>query len=107
MSRTQNYLESCCDIVGWFKDNYTFEENTILKINDLYENFKLSETYLEMSKSSKDKYTKLKFYSYIESNIFFRKYYKERYYNYRTIIIGWKINNNNKIIIYFKIEFKI
>ena len=93
VSRTQSYLESCCDVVGWFKDNYTFEENTILKINDLYDNFRLSETYFEMSKSTKDKYTKLKFYSYIESNIFFRKYYKERYYNYRTIIIGWKINN--------------
>jgi hypothetical protein len=46
-----------------------------------------------MSKSTKDKYTKLKFYSYIESNIFFRKYYKERYYNYKNILFGWKINN--------------
>ena len=93
IARTQQYLESCCDVVGWFKENYKLEENNIIRIGDIYNEFILSSNYLEMTKQNKENYTRLKFNNIIETNMFFRRYYKERHFFTRNIILGWiKIN---------------
>ena len=89
VSRTQSYLESCCDIVGWFKDTYTEDNTKYSTMGDIYENFKTSQIYLEMSRNKKENYSKIKFFELLRTNIFFKRYYLERYNGYYSIIKGW------------------
>jgi hypothetical protein len=87
-----------CNIVQWFKDNYEETNNLkdICKIKDLYDDFCQSVFYFNLSKIEKKKYNKSFFTEYMETNIFFRKYYAERYNNYRTILKGWKKKENDE-----------
>ena len=89
VSRTQNYLESCCDIVGWFKDNYTEDNTKYCIMKDIYEDFKNSEIYLDLSRQKKENYSKIKFFELLRTNIFFKKYYIERHNGEYSIIKGW------------------
>ncbi len=90
IDRTNNYLELSCNIVQWFKDNYEEDAKEIVKILDIYDNFKQSNYYFEMNKNEKSKYTRNYFFDYFENNIFFRKYYNERIGNIRKVIKCWK-----------------
>ena len=89
VSRTQNYLESCCDIVGWFKDNYTEDNTKYCIMKDIYEDFKNSEIYLDLSRQKKENYSKIKFFELLRTNIFFKRYYIERHNGEYSIIKGW------------------
>jgi len=95
VDRTNNYLELSCNIVQWFKENYEEDDKEYVKILDIYDNFKQSSYYFEMSKNEKLKYTRGYFFEYIENNIFFRKYYNERHGNIRRVIKNWK-NKDDK-----------
>jgi len=89
VARTQNYLESCCDIVGWFKDNYTEDNTKYCTMKDIYEDFKYSEIYIEMSRQKKENYSKIKFFELLRTNILFKRYYLERHNGEYSIIKGW------------------
>ena len=89
LARTQNYLESCCDIVGWFKDNYREDNTKYCTMKDIYEDFKYSEIYIEMSRQKKENYSKIKFFELLRTNMFFKRYYLERYNGEYSIIKGW------------------
>ncbi len=94
IDRTNNYLELSCDIVQWFKENYEESSNEYLKISDIYDYLKRSSYFIDMTKIEKAKYTRTYFFEYITNNIFFRKYYSERYQNIRHVIKNWKQKNN-------------
>jgi phage/plasmid-associated DNA primase len=91
IDRSRQYLEMSCNIVEWFKDNYeeTSELTEYTPIKDIYELFKTSEFYCNLSKADRAKYTKKYINDYISTNIFFRRYYAERYNNIRSVIKGW------------------
>ena len=93
MARTQNYLESCCDIVGWFKDNYTEDNTKYCTMKDIYEDFKYSEIYIEMSRQKKENYSKIKFFELLRTNMFFKRYYKDTLGSIHNVINGWIKNN--------------
>ncbi len=80
-------------MVSWFqfeyKQNKSSEEISYLPISQIYNDFKNSDTYFHLNKSEKDKYTKVKFFEFIKTNIFFKKYYVERYSQQRYLIKGW------------------
>ena len=92
VARTQNYLESCCDIVGWFKDNYTEDNTKYCTMKDIYEDFKYSEIYIEMSRQKKENYSKIKFFELLRTNIFFKRYYKDTLGSIHNVINGWYKN---------------
>ena len=94
VSRTQSYLESCCDVVGWFKDTYTEDITKNITMKDIYEDFKNSEMYLEMSRNKRENYSKIKFFELLRTNIFFKKYYIERIGNDKNLITKWYKSNN-------------
>ena len=98
IDRTQLYLELSCNIVQWFKDNYTETNNTndICKIKDLYSEFCHSDFFYNLSKSDKKKYNRPYFIEYMETNIFFRKYYADRHKNIRIVLKGWKKTRNDE-----------
>jgi phage/plasmid-associated DNA primase len=89
--RTSIYLELSCNIVQWFKDNYQYtdENDKVSKIKDIYENFTQSMYFINLTKLEKRKYTKSFFIDYIQTNIFFKKYYVVRTATMKNFIKGW------------------
>ena len=75
--RTQSYLELSCNILTWFKDNYDKTENNmdIIKLKDLFTDFKQSDYYYNLNKNDKRKYNYSFFDNYFSTNIFFKNYY--------------------------------
>jgi hypothetical protein len=90
--RTQNYLDLSCCIVKWFKETYyhTKNKNDYVKLKDLYTEFTQSIYFSCLAKNEKSKYNKKYFSNYIETNIFFRKYYMEHRGDVRSIVQEWK-----------------
>ena len=74
-----SYLELSCQLLPWFKENYELTNNKkdFIKIGDIFELFKNSDTYINMSKYERKKYNKNYFKDYFEKNIVTRKYYKD------------------------------
>ena len=75
-------------------------------MKDIYEDFKNSETYLDLSRQKKENYSKIKFFDLLRTNIFFKKYYTDKLGIEKNIILKWYkpdiiidisdiINNNN------------
>lgn len=96
--RTKNYLELSCNIVQWFKDNYEYTDNKqdICKIKDIFDKFVRGEYYQNLTKMEKRKYNKTFFIDYIETNIFFKKYYFARVGNSTNVIKYWKESQPNR-----------
>jgi phage/plasmid-associated DNA primase len=94
--RTNNYLEMSFHIVQWFKDHYEYtgKREDVVKLKNLYEHFSTSSYFFNMTKVEKKKYNKTYFYNYVETNIFFRKYYIERTSDLYKVLHGWIINEN-------------
>lgn len=96
-TRTSEYLEMSCDILQWFKDEYyvTEDKNDILKLKDIFDKFKDSEYYYNLTKSMKRKYNYRYFVNYFRENILLKRYYRERYHpkpkmDIKNAIIKWK-----------------
>ena len=97
IERSARYLELSCNIVQWFRDNY--EEGTsseYVSIKDAYELFIGSDFISGLSRQERVKYTRKYFVEYIQNNIFFRKYYADRFNDVRTVIKGWKQKQNTE-----------
>lgn len=97
VDRTNSYLELSCSILQWFKSTYQKSElkTDCVKLKDVYELFVQSDYYVNLSKVDKKKYTKSYFIEYFKTNIFLRKYYSERYSEYRNIVKGWTLIIND------------
>lgn len=84
-----------CNILQWFKDNYTGEKNEICRMRDLYDDFTASNYLINLTKNEKRKYNKSYFCEYISSNLLLGKYHKEVYNNIKNCLVGWiKILDN-------------
>ncbi len=99
-NRTTEYLQKSCYILQWFKDNYvlTNDKNNIVKIAEIFNDFKYDEHYINLTKAEKKKYTKRYLIEYFANNIITKKYYKEKTEAYRNILFYWKkIDNIDQI----------
>ena len=78
--RTNSYLEANDEMKSWFDDHYerTGNRDDILQIKDIYDDFKNSEIWQNISKRERRELNKKGFTEKISGNIHFRKYYKER-----------------------------
>lgn len=90
--RTNEYLEMSCNILTWINDNYekTDSKKDIIKLKDVYDRFKCSEYYHNLTKMQKRTYNKNYFVKEISENIFFKKYYRDRCENYTSVLIYYK-----------------
>jgi len=79
--RTQSYLESSSDLWGWFSENFeiTDNEDDFIKIIHLFDYFKESEFYKNLSHSDKRANNQKNFTLQISENCFIKKYYRSRY----------------------------
>jgi phage/plasmid-associated DNA primase len=96
--RTNEYLEGCDEVLNFFNENYqkSEEKTKELKVKDIYDNFRQSDIYLNMNKAEKRAFNYSKFTNEIKTNIFLRKYYKDRNGNIRNIILGWEQIQNEE-----------
>ena len=79
-NRSNEYLKNSNEIFTWFEEIYEKkDDNTIiLKLDDVYEDFKDSSIYNEYSKKERRDYNKKNFIEKLSKNVFLKKYYKER-----------------------------
>lgn len=99
--RTTEYVKMSSNILNWVYDEYekTTSETDIVKLCDMFNNFRSSEYYNNLPKIEKIKYCKKNFVDEISHNLFLKKYYylrkKIKGINYNTILINHKIKNDN------------
>ena len=79
--RTNEYLEKSCDIVSWFKDNYeqTNDKKDFIKLKDVFDNYKGSEFYFNLTKTKKQEQNYKYFINYFSNNQSFSKFYVDKY----------------------------
>ena len=82
-------------IIKWFKTEYEQDlpnnNPSNIKIIELLDHLKNSETFENFSKQDKNKYGRNTFIDYIRNNLFFKKYFHERHNGLRNIIRGWHL----------------
>jgi hypothetical protein len=78
---TTNYKDSNDSFLTFFEDKYEFTESPrdIVKISDIFAEFKQTPTYIDMNRSLKRDYTRAKFIAEIKACDKLRNNYKERY----------------------------
>ncbi len=97
--RTKEYLESSDEIKEWFNENYEIikydspktesdkiADDNYIKVKDVYNQYKYSEFYINLSKAEKRKQNYKYFREYIRDNINFKMFYKERTGSVREIL---------------------
>lgn len=89
------YLAKSDVFYDWFCDNYEVDNESIIKVKEIYYEFK-NDNYDAVRNNKQDYGTEKNFTSVLRGNIFIRKYYKERdtYYNGFKLksnsLVGWK-----------------
>lgn len=79
-ARTNEYIEDCDPFLSWFNDNYnkTTDKNDIVKVKDLFIDFKNKDYYQNLSKKEKRELNEKKFIKMISENLTLHKYYFAR-----------------------------
>jgi len=99
--RTQKYIMKCDEKYEWFSTIWEKSEdkNDFLRVKDVYNLFKESDLWANMSKKERRDMTEKDFKEYLSSNINFKLFYKDR--------VKFKDADGNRkdarnVIIYFK-----
>jgi phage/plasmid-associated DNA primase len=92
---TQKYLMDNDDLSIWVEDNYDYDTTAkFIKIDEIYEDYKSSEYYHNMTKRDKQKMTLKVFKEMLQSNIKMRSFYCDRKkidgVDYKSIILSHK-----------------
>lgn len=97
----KEYMADCDEFYGWFITKYekSTDENDFIQIKEIFNCFKSSSFYADLSKSARRCYTMKKLNEEIETNPNLRLYYKERHRphinekqkEFRNTLIKWKI----------------
>ncbi len=100
-NRSKDYLMGNDELLSWVKENYRITDckNHITKLKDMYDLFKLSEFYKNLSTTEKrHEWNKSNFCEKLKSNICLSKYYKDRTSKFKNIF-------TNIIVKVYKEEF--
>ena len=92
--RTMEYLEMSSELIGWIHANYerTSVESDIVKHADMWDVFRVSSFFENMTRNEKKTYTRKMFYDSIESSALLRNVFVERNrkMDIRKHIVGFK-----------------
>ena len=102
--RTKSYIENSYIPYVFLNDNYikTGNSSDVIAISDIYDNFKTSEIYLNMTKEERKKFLLKDFCKTFENHMATKNFYKERLrervngkqIEKRNVLIGYKINDD-------------
>jgi phage/plasmid-associated DNA primase len=91
---SKEYVCESDDFLVWFNDNYEKgTEDDIVKLKDLCDNFKKSETYNNFSKESKRKYNKKMMTKNISDSVLLKKCYRNDEKRINNITYGERLHN--------------
>jgi len=91
-AKTREYLLENDDIFLWFNETYQKAEGGFITLKQVRQQHKDSGAFYSMNRADQSKLkTEKAFNEMIISNIELRKYFKERYKDIRTVLIGWKL----------------
>ena len=109
LDRTAEYLESSDEVKEWFNTIYEPKINDyktikdkvanycFIECKDVYESYKHSNYYSLLTKKQKREQNLKWFYNYMQENINFKVYYKEKYTldnkTYRHLLLDHKVSN--------------
>jgi phage/plasmid-associated DNA primase len=98
--RTLNYLNQSFPILELFNDYYVKTDNKkdILKLKDVYEKLKNTDTFYNFTKEQKRKYNLKNFYAFFETHRSFRGDYVDRYKNMTNFLRGYKIMGDDTAV---------
>jgi hypothetical protein len=101
--RTEAYLQNSNFIFAWFKEKYEFceEDTEIVKISDIFEQFKFTEYYINLPKKEKRELNKENFIEKISRNVYLKRYYKERERR-QKVLSKYNCKEITKVLIGFK-----
>jgi len=99
MDRTNEYLEKSDEVLTWFKENYEQVPGSVSTAKNIYDKFKFSDFYDNLTKKEKrEKYNKKNFINELKRHRYLRKFYKDEYYpvingkkkHIMNCFIGWR-----------------
>jgi P4 family phage/plasmid primase-like protien len=97
IKESKAYIKGCDNICEWFEENYEPSDDSMVFVDDLFNNYSSTNEFYQLSKEDKRKYgTAKKFKEILQGNLFIRKYYKEKdqYWNKiqqkKPFISGWR-----------------
>ena len=109
LDRTAEYLESSDEVKEWFNTIYEPKINDyktikdkvanycFIECKDVYESYKDCNYYSLLTKKQKREQNLKWFYNYMQENINFKVYYKEKYTldnkTYRHLLLDHKVSN--------------
>ena len=94
--RTKQYMIASDELSYWFDDQYinTGNKDDILKMKDVYANYKSGEYYNNLSKKSKNKNNKTWLINELQNNIIYNSFYKIRHSSkkkqYKNIMVSFR-----------------
>lgn len=79
----KKYFMMSDDFINWFNDNYEKDESSYVFVGEVFDNYKISSAYSNLSKNDKRKQTKGNFDENIQKNMFLKSSYKPKdaYFN--------------------------
>ena len=91
--RTMNYLNQSFPIMELFNEYYvkTTDREIPLKLKEVYDKLKNTDTFYNFTKEQKRKYNLKNFYEFFETHRTFKGDYKERTKNYRNVLYGYEL----------------
>ena len=100
---TADMLASSDDLFGWFTTNYKKDDNNVLSFSDIYDKYRSSSYFLNLSKKDQREQNRAKFTKMIETNLFLKDCIKRRKQKFNGIqldkdsIVGWikKVNEDD------------
>lgn len=101
-NRTKAYLEMSSNIMNWINDEYekTDNEDDYIKICDMFDAFKDSEHYANLTKSQKLQYNRRYFVDELQNNIFISRYIHAMKYIkgklVRSVLVRYKAKTEEK-----------
>jgi phage/plasmid-associated DNA primase len=98
LKRNKAYLESSDEFFSWFNENFEISDGDFVQIKEVFELFKNSIYYTNLTKSEKKFYTYNNFKEKISTNIHLKNYFKDTYQFTKDNIKKFKRN----VIISFK-----
>ena len=99
--RTESYLMGSDELLSWFNENYQYvdDKKIQVKIKDIFDIFKSSEFYRNLTTIEKrSTWNKKGFIEQIQTNMILRKYYKKSEYSAQVITNYKYIQSNDGIV---------
>ena len=103
--RTNIYLNESLPIIEIFNEKYvkTGNNNDIIKLKEVFNYLKTSNSYYDLPKASQRKCTYNSMCDIMKRNMVFRSAYKERHNDLRSVLLGYKLIEEEEVDVEVKL----